>query len=358
MTKEYVLRNRTAAYQLVLKPKAVAMSLPVLSDDQHLDHYKPLLNRQTPELFILTLRKGRVWGAHGAIITDEDVFLSDLSRESGKMTKPEDHAIYNVLFLKKATEYNGTVASITTAFANVYYHWMLDSIPRLLMLKEQNLFDEIDYFVIDFTGLPFQRQTLEWLGVPESKIIASTDNWNFHLQAEKLIAPSLVSDIDQSNPYEMQLLRKYFLPAISKAKRWPPRFYISRASASARNVINEKELLKFLGSHGFVELQMESLSVFEQIALFNQAEMIVGPHGSAFANIVFCKENALLIDILPETNLATCFYNMATQLGMRYLGFIAEAVPQDSIHRHDNIIVDLNVFESFFRTHALNLPAA
>ena len=44
-------------------------------------------------------------------------------------------------------------------------------------------------------------------------------------------------------------------------------------------------------------LDLEELSFIEQINAFKNADIIVGGHGSAFANLAFCKANTRLVEI-------------------------------------------------------------
>ena len=44
------------------------------------------------------------------------------------------------------------------------------------------------------------------------------------------------------------------------------------------------------------------MNFFEQIYLFQNAKVIIGAHGAAFANLIFCKPNAKVFDIIPENH--------------------------------------------------------
>ena len=44
------------------------------------------------------------------------------------------------------------------------------------------------------------------------------------------------------------------------------------------------------------------LDFFKQIHLFQNAKIIIGAHGAAFANLIFCKPNTKVLDIIPENH--------------------------------------------------------
>ena len=47
---------------------------------------------------------------------------------------------------------------------------------------------------------------------------------------------------------------------------------------------------------------LSNLDFKDQISIFNNAEIIVGPHGAGFANLVFCKNNTKVIELKPDNH--------------------------------------------------------
>ena len=61
-----------------------------------------------------------------------------------------------------------------------------------------------------------------------------------------------------------------------------------------------------------------SLSVADQIEVFSQAEIVVGPHGSGFANMVFASPQAKMIEI-HSPHWALGFYrSLAWMMGQQH----------------------------------------
>jgi capsular polysaccharide biosynthesis protein len=65
------------------------------------------------------------------------------------------------------------------------------------------------------------------------------------------------------------------------------RFYISRAKAASRKILNEDELKPILYFFGFKIVYAEDLNMFDQIKLFKNASVIMGMHGSGLSNIFY-----------------------------------------------------------------------
>lgn len=332
----------------------VDLAAPVLNDVRAFEHYQALAQRKGIRRFVLELVHARVWGRDCAVITDEGIMLGDVSRQFGITGDPSRHFIFNTPLLRKPAVVKGKAAVISTAGASVYYHWMLDIVPRFLMLKDNDMLQGVEHFIWTNNGLPFQQQVFELLGVEKQKIINPAQEQQFHVQVEKLVVPSLLSELNKVNAYECGLLRKFLMPFAADPPVSGKRIYISRQKAGTRYIVNEEELFRLLKPLGFVFVEMETLSLREQIGLFVKAEIIVGAHGSAFTNIVFSMPGTKLVDILPETNIVSCFYGIAGQLGIGYFGYMDKAVPVNGSYRNDCILVDMELFKDYLQGKVLN----
>jgi capsular polysaccharide biosynthesis protein len=83
-------------------------------------------------------------------------------------------------------------------------------------------------------------------------------------------------------------------------RRRSRRIFITRKDAPSRRLLNEDEVFGMLRA-AYPDLERVSLAVLslqEQIALFEEARLVVGPVGQAFRNLLFC-EGALCIQLVP-----------------------------------------------------------
>ncbi len=293
---------------------------------------------QSHQLFIAELKNGRVWGRNGAVIADTDIFITDVSREF-QNGKDIAHSVFYTIKQKKSKQLKGTTALIGTAGAQVYFHWMLDILPRLGLIKEIKDINDIDFFITEFNGLPFQVDTLKILGIQLDKVIPSNENWNFHIQAETLILPSLAGSLDQPTLFQVRFLQQAFAHLTSSLNPFR-RIYISRRKTGRRMIVNESELLDFLAIHGFEILYCEELSFAEQVKIFSEATIVVAPHGSALTNLVFCKSNTRVIDIFNTSQINPCFWYISKHCNLAYSYFVGKSQSINDNYKDDNIIVD------------------
>ena len=232
----------------------------------------------------------------------------------------------------------GKTAVLTASGGSVYYHWMFDILPRIHVLKNSVEYDSIDNFIINYQANKFQKETLSRAGIAPEKIIASNNNWNFHLQVEQLIVPSLASPNDVPSKAACNYLRSLFENELKNpgAKK---KIYIQRLNG--RRVINEDELVPLLQDLGFETVNPETLTVAGQVSLFAGADAVIGPHGAGLTNIVFCKPGTVVIDLFAPEWVNSCYWVIAEHLNLNY-GYLTgkNITGQKETPKGANILVD------------------
>lgn len=272
-----------------------------------------------PELFVTTFIRGRVWGSQGAVITKDNVLVEEVSREYN--LQGEKHSIFLQRRIIKPEYIDATVAVISASGAEIYYHWMLDIVPRVDLLIKSKKFDSIDFFILDYSGLPFQRELLKILNIEEEKIIRSNNNWKFHLIAERLVVPSLVSPNDCPSVEACLFLRKIFNTQKSKQKPYR-KIYIKRKTG--RTIINETQVIEILKKYNFEIVSPENMTVAEQAFLYSEAAFVIAPHGAGLTNLVFCEPGTKVIDMFSPEWVNPCYWILSCQLGLKYSYLIGE----------------------------------
>jgi len=122
----------------------------------------------------------------------------------------------------------------------------------------------------------------------------------------------------------------------------PRMIYVWRADATHRPMRNEDELVERLISHGVTPVLLSTLSLDEQIRLFRNARLVIGPHGAGLTNVVFGTPGAVLYELLPQHYRNPCMCRLAQLRGVHYW---ADAYPSDIApglwHHHVPWSVDL-----------------
>ena len=191
-----------------------------------------------------------------------------------------------------------------------YYHWLVDIIPRLQLVEG---FECPLYVPREIPN--YCMRILDELKL--GRRISFLENGVYNVS--KLHIPTRFSSVFNVSPLAINWLRETFLTPDGVSPR--RLLYISRSNARIRYLENEIEVVTMLKGLGFETVSLDRLSTFEQAKLFNEAKLIVGCHGAAFANIVFASRGATLIELFERGHFAHCYHAIANQVGMQY-GFL------------------------------------
>ncbi|HEY4197929.1 MAG TPA: glycosyltransferase family 61 protein [Mucilaginibacter sp.] len=284
--------------------------------------FKRLLNDTPQETFVVEAKGWRVWGNQGAVITDNGYLLKDVSRE---FEKPY-HSIFKQFKLVPPVVVKGTSAVITASGADMYYHWMFDILPRIKLLMDCGEFESVDHFILDYRDISFQKEALDLLKIDLSKISRANDHFNYHTVAERLLVPSLPSKLDVVSANACRFLINTFLDKKAASKSGN-KIYLKRTGK--RKIINSIEIESYLESLGFESVQCEDYSVAGQASLFHHADIIVGPHGAAFTNIVFCKPGTRVIEFFSPRWINPCYWTISNEVSLNYYYLVGEGAPPD-----------------------------
>lgn len=276
---------------------------------------RPLLKREDPiefpETFVLRIPNGRVLG-DGTAIVENNAILSETSIDFHR--KQEFHHLLSEHRVPCPERFNGRLAVVTSPGSNNYFHWTLDSLPRIKML--QSLENEIDAYYVD-TNHPFHREWIEMLSIPEEKIIPASPER--HIHAEEVILPSYMGLPGLPSQKGLDFVQS-FMP--DKPKNNGRRIYISRSGARRRRILNEPEILPLLKQYGFETVRPGEMTVREQMETFASAAVVVAPHGAELTNITFCPKNVKLIELFSPYYLNSCFMELAAQCRLRHTALV------------------------------------
>ena len=111
--------------------------------------------------------------------------------------------------------------------------------------------------------------------------------------------------INQDNfyPYSRNIffLRFYFKKKLNLnySNYVSKRYYIPRLNmhSKGRMIFEENKIIKDLKRNNFKILYPDKLTLVQQIKKFNEASIIIAPHGAALSNIIFINKNCKIIEL-------------------------------------------------------------
>ena len=314
-----------ASQNRLLPPQSIDRDIPdILSKAQ--------INFQPS--YVTLVDNGRAWADQctSAIMTPSNQLLANVSTGCSNLIVTSDN-------LPSAYEIEGTVAFLSSRWSNLYFHWMLETLPRIELLRQSSIdLNSIDKFCFHRCDTRFSQETLNVLGIPCEKIIGSYEYP--YIKARKLVVPSIIRGSRGVN-WVINFLRREFLHKQVSTSDYPKRIYISRKSK--RRILNEAEVKDLLGKYGFKSVTLESMSIIEQASLLATAEVVLAPHGAGLTNIVFCPSDAKIIEIFSPRYIHDCYWSLSNQCGLEYYYLVGENLVDETKQDGDqDILVNLN----------------
>ena len=219
-----------------------------------------------------------------------------------------------------------------------YFHWYLDSVPRLIEIKEKfpdiilllpkKISDQLfvqqfcSAFDIDFIEL-HENKTYKVDTLVSVNNIAPTGNFR-KKNLEKIISLFSNLNIDKE----------------SKSKR----IWISRQN-SLTKIENFIELTKLLKNFDIDVINLEDLDLREQVKLFKSIEFVGGLHGAGFTNLIHSNDTKVL-EVRNDSNKSrNCYFSLCSDLGLDYYYFLSSKFKKNN-NGSFTTVLDLNHLES------------
>ena len=261
---------------------------------------------------LVEITNGRIYTDYveNVAIINKNQLINHVSYQliKGELKDPS----FNVV-TKKGTprikkKYSGKVFSMVQGASgnNNYFHWLFDILPRLIILENFYKIDDINYFYAPEIK-QWQLDTLSIFKINKDRLINS--NKNRHIVADKILATSHPwynkgYILNEAKNLPSWIMNDIYLKFYKLGKMFDcnDKIFIDRRESRYNHcqIINDKEVKEFLIKKNFSVYQVGQLSFFEQIYLFQNAEIIIGAHGAAFANLIFCKPKTKILEVIPE----------------------------------------------------------
>ena len=202
--------------------------------------------------------------------------------------------------------------TVTVVHCNIYYHFLLDELPRLLRTLRRYPNAQL---VACESAPAYLWEVLDHLqrrGAVTSPPCFLPEGV---IRAERYVFSAAYHD-RFVRIEDLRLLRAQFA-ALTSSGGPRRRVYVSR-HFSARPFDNEAQIEAVVTELGLSVVYLERLPWMEQVALFASAELIVAAHGGGLANLVWSAPGTQVIELLQQEHFNDCFSHLACQLDLRY----------------------------------------
>jgi hypothetical protein len=322
-----ILQSKKDRYSFINPPK-------ILIGNEN--YFKSKLHGHVPDINIYSIEKVSVMGHTDAILI-KDKFLHielnfmenhhDLKRPDIFSKNDENNYTITVKHSNKPKSKKIHISLLKEHSIN-YFHWTTEALPRLILIIDtlKNKYDQFncdEYILLLDEGLPKQcidtieiilQAKIEIIYIKKGekvfcdKLIYCTPLWHSLDNTTGLPNPKKEFFIDK---YALEIVREKVL-TFYKNNSYTESYdfkkvYLQRLNNKLRPLINLNEVELLLFKNGFEFIDVGSLTLLEQLALFQNADIIAGVSGAAFTNLLYMKENAIAINFYPSAS-ATNYY--------------------------------------------------
>ncbi len=280
----------------------------------------------TTDYKVFDIKNGRIFSNNKnliSIISEGNRLIGEASFQyrNGKTVTPPYSPIFQQKYFPKPTHYKGCVFNMLAGggASKNYGHWLIDSIPRIYLLKKSGLFNQVDYFLVPQYKYDYHIQSLEIFGIKKEQIIRGNDE--LHITADRIISsthPRGHNSFLIPN-WVMEFYQTHFdLAKYDNDPHSPKLVYINRKDSSQRSLSDEDGLIERLSKLGFVSVALSDYDMYGKIKLFRNADVIVSSTGAALATLFFAKNGTKVLEFFSRSFTHTHYYNVSTSLGLDY----------------------------------------
>ena len=247
------------------------------------------------------------------------------------------------------------------AAKNNFAHWFLDTIPKIYLFKKAFPKAKIKNLLVPSLKYNFQRESLKLLGFKKDNIY---DAKKFkHLRSNLIYAASHPCNFfpEKVPRWNILFIRKTFLKYKNLKLPKFERVYIDRDQTKIlktnnldkfklmRVLLNGEDIKKFLKEYDFKIIKPEMFSLPDQIAIYNNAKVILGLLGAAMYMTSLCKKNSNIIEIGPEKG-SNEFLRISKFCETKYFQIKLKPIIDPGIYTQQGILnCPINKIENIFK---------
>lgn len=304
---------RQSMFRWMIYPaQTVQLALPQTIESDDAGGFAQHKTIHRPAMYVYRIANGLYHGYRGAVIDNQQRVLRDLlDATPGPLGET----------LTKTEPFFCSGNAMVLSSGRNYFHWLIKMLPRLHLFERTGVLPAGMDAVLINEPTPAQGEAYARGRLPVKllRIVRSRDFWC----CRQMYVSSIPHDVP---PWAVAFLRKLFgpVPPADNARA----VYLMRGATARRAVQNESDICEHLAKRGIIAVDFSRRSFIEQMQIIGNADVIVAPHGSALANLVFARTGTRLLEIFANSENQKCYWMLARHRQLSYHYFVADAVPK------------------------------
>jgi capsular polysaccharide biosynthesis protein len=224
--------------------------------------------------------------------------------------------------------------------ASNYYHWMMEILPKLQFLDNLDAaYDDYPLLVSSYARKYGSFQDALACFAGNKEVVYLEEEQIYHIDKLVYLTSPSIHPYSLLQGEQLSVEDHFFRPSIIKSLRdglvsglgavptsGNDRLFFAR-SGHRRNY-NEEAVFEMFRKQGFRKVYMAELTLKEQIRTIQGAEMLAGPTGAEWTNLMFCKSGTKAICWMNAAwGEFSCFSNLAdiSNVDLQYIYYSSRA---------------------------------
>lgn len=227
----------------------------------------------------------------------------------------------------KKQKHYGTVFSLLGKYSQTWAHALVEYYPKLSVLQNaiSDSKDKITVLVPDYKDPQLREIIYEQLRkydvnieVIENGVTIVADTIYYMERPTKFTDHEFSVAIgDQYIPKKtVNVVREMLVEPHIKGTEIIPKYkkiFLPRRGGIGKGIVNGKEIEDYFEKEGFYFVEPHKVTFKDKIQIFRSAEVIVGPLGSAFSNLIFCRPNTKALIFSNYQRVFESYHSMPLQ---------------------------------------------
>ncbi|KAJ4453692.1 hypothetical protein PAPYR_11777 [Paratrimastix pyriformis] len=229
---------------------------------------------------------------------------------------------------RQVVRIGGPVVLLTQTWAYGYFHWLIETLPRLMLVYGHLMADHRMVLVAGSGLTSFMSEYLDLLGLSRQTRTYPIYEQGRHpvIIAPRMLVPAPIP-CGCSVPRLLIELRDTLFARLASRGQLdeprPPDTIVVIRRTDTRSVTNHDEVMQTLRKELGHRLRVTEFcgdSLPRTINLFRAARLVVGPHGAGLSNMIYSARGTPIVEFQMEVPNG-CYLALASTLGMPYWGF-------------------------------------
>ena len=308
---------------------------------------------------VSTLNNVEIWHERFVVMNNQVVCREDAADLRADwpaglwMYKWGHSTIANGVLITEPTKSEKTIDKAIAGFGRCdanWFHFNIETLPRILIASE---IADKDVPVLVQSDIP--RSAVDAIIATTGRDVVRIED-DFLRVNELFVAQAKSATMDSAflsvitgdfTTSALASVKESLLKALPPEVGGEKRIVLLRQGAY-RRIKNIEKVLSVLNKHGFVSIDIGSLTLREQISVINNAEVIVSQGGAAVTNMLFANENASFLGLIgPAKNQSLFWENFLNVLNIRNSFIIGRHVGEKNrVLVHNDFVIPIKELRS------------